>query len=1592
MEVEHTGARSGISWPPQPGALVDTGRCPSCFTAITVSPCPACGLDLTDARTARVLDLSQRIVALVDERAEALLLIHRVSEGAASSPVRATEAERHPVRPAPAPAPALVSAVAPAEAPAAAVFPPPGSTTDIAAPPSPRPPVPAAPGVPRTSATPVAAAPADVHVPPGDEPPAVGSTTADPAKPRRSSVQVFLLSTGVVLLAVAAVFFLTVAWISGGLVLRSVIIGLVTAAVIATASLLRRRRLEATAEGISLLGIALVALDVWAVRANDLGGAASLDAAVYWGAATTAAGAAFVGWSRLSRLRAPLSTAVVALAVGPAILAAGVVGSDTLLAWYVSGLVVVVLAIAAPVAPLLGRPPRAPLRPEIAVVRAVAGLAAIVALAAALFLDPESTWAPVLPSAVLALALAAHAWTMTRRGESRLAPVAAIAAVLSLGAGVAVAVVRAADATLTVTVPVVVAAVVALTLDVAGRRAAPGLSRTTFAAGAITALAVAGLASLAPVGAATGAVFVQLSGVVPVFGRSAFDVRHPDAEATAAVIALAAVVALAAIAWRLTGAWGSRRLAALAAGAAIALLAGPQLRVLLLVVAWYLALALTAVVVLLRRRGVLTREGTTPVGAAFSPVPGGTAAVPPPRADAPRAVGHPDATAAIAPGPVPIAPAPAAPTPGAEPMVPADPGATPLESAVPSAAPVVAGGVVLAVITGTIALLGGWVLSFASPLAWGVSTVVVTGVIAVAAGVHRSVRVASTAGVVAFVSASALLLPSALRAGIEVSLAGGAPAASAGVVAAGCLLFLVSPLARRVRLDVTQRAAGALTATIGAGLSIGVALLTAPPAADAWIAGAGLAAVVATIALAGAPSLATWRIVRPAAALTAPLFAAATTDTVLRLAGATASARTIAAAALGVVVAGVALRALRSEPAVRALTDAGTAVVLVLAVAAAPSEGLRWVPLLLAAVAVLLWATDSEGLFSSSGARRHLVWLALAVGAAALWSRLLWQGTDTVEFFTLPVGVALLSLAAGTERARRRRPERSAVTPAVIAAAGTGVALLPTALADPDDLVRAVVAGGLALVALLAGAWVRPARTPDVLPVGVAAAGALTLVLCVAVRVTRAVDLGAAGSAAPDAALVTAALAFAVAAVGLSRRATTWAAPASRGVAIAAVAVLALGEAVLVAAAVGPVFRVVTAIAVLGAAGVVLLRRHLGAGDPTVAEMSVGGAALGGAALVAAAATAGGMRPIEWATIPLALVALATALLRWSRPRPEPLPTPLPFVVTAAVGLAVGLLPSAVLAGDSPARAIGVALAAAIVLGTAPRLLSGPRTVLLVPSVAISGAALAIATALRAVHDVRAASFDLWLVVLVVVLMGAAVLLARRRTGVPVWMPPALAVSALALATGLSAVRLIAVPGQDVVRVVVTLAVVFAVGVLWRGPRAALVRWTALGLGLALAIVAVAVGAADPVETATLPLAAALLVHGIRSLRSTPELGSWPALGAGLGVLLVPSLLFDFSGDSALWRVIGLGAAALVALLWGVRRRLQAPVVLGGVVLIVHAVAQLWPWITALYESASGLWWLWLGIAGALLIVVAATYERRIREVKAVALALRALR
>ncbi|RIJ61893.1 hypothetical protein DZG02_04570, partial [Clavibacter lycopersici] len=163
----------------------------------------------------------------------------------------------------------------------------------------------------------------------------------------------------------------------------------------------------------------------------------------------------------------------------------------------------------------------------------------------------------------------------------------------------------------------------------------------------------------------------------------------------------------------------------------------------------------------------------------------------------------------------------------------------------------------------------------------------------------------------------------------------------------------------------------------------------------------------------------------------------------------------------------------------------------------------------------------------------------------------------------------------------------------------------------------------------------------------------------------------------------------------------------------------------------------------------------------------------------------------------------------------------------------------------------------------------------------------------------------------------------------------------------------------------------------------------ALVIGGLVAAVLVVTGAADPVETVTVPIAAALLVVGGRRLVRDAASGSMRHLGPGLLVLLVPPLLADL-GPSPAWRIVGLGVLALATLLAGARLRLRAPFLIGAAVLLVHAVAQLWPWIRI--ASTTVPWWAWAGVGGMVLIAVAARYEQRIRDVKEVAARVSALR
>jgi hypothetical protein len=338
--------------------------------------------------------------------------------------------------------------------------------------------------------------------------------------------------------------------------------------------------------------------------------------------------------------------------------------------------------------------------------------------------------------------------------------------------------------------------------------------------------------------------------------------------------------------------------------------------------------------------------------------------------------------------------------------------------------------------------------------------------------------------------------------------------------------------------------------------------------------------------------------------------------------------------------------------------------------------------------------------------------------------------------------------------------------------------------------------------------------------------------------------------------------------------------------------------------------------------------------------------------------------------------------------------------VAAAVAAAATAVVAVALVQDAAAGAVSSAVTVVLaglggVAGAA--VLGLRRWARLGAVLAVGGVALvAIACGLRFVAVAHTPGFeaDLW-VVAGAAITGAVALAALRAT-------PARVVS-LAVGAGLAAAcvlfaaaesYLLAVASDfDGVRAAVTMSLLSAAA------YATAVRRDRLGLAPAIvAAVTAAVFAVlaffgfgvDPAELVTVPAAAGGLAYGVRTLRTRPESRTWPALGPWLVLLLLPSLLYDFVGGTELWRVVSLGVAAVALVVVGAVRRLQAPLVIGSAVVLVHGVAQLWPWISTSYVAVP--WWLWLGIGGAVLIFIAARYERRIQQLRAAITAVTSLR
>lgn len=94
--------------------------------------------------------------------------------------------------------------------------------------------------------------------------------------------------------------------------------------------------------------------------------------------------------------------------------------------------------------------------------------------------------------------------------------------------------------------------------------------------------------------------------------------------------------------------------------------------------------------------------------------------------------------------------------------------------------------------------------------------------------------------------------------------------------------------------------------------------------------------------------------------------------------------------------------------------------------------------------------------------------------------------------------------------------------------------------------------------------------------------------------------------------------------------------------------------------------------------------------------------------------------------------------------------------------------------------------------------------------------------------------------------------------------------------------------------------------------------------------------------------------------------------------------------DAPLWRLAGLGIVAVGILVAATLLRLQAPFLISAVVVLVHAIRTFAPQIRFVYESVE--WWLWLAIGGAIIVTIAAMFERSKRGFTRVAMTLRSLR
>jgi hypothetical protein len=214
-----------------------------------------------------------------------------------------------------------------------------------------------------------------------------------------------------------------------------------------------------------------------------------------------------------------------------------------------------------------------------------------------------------------------------------------------------------------------------------------------------------------------------------------------------------------------------------------------------------------------------------------------------------------------------------------------------------------------------------------------------------------------------------------------------------------------------------------------------------------------------------------------------------------------------------------------------------------------------------------------------------------------------------------------------------------------------------------------------------------------------------------------------------------------------------------------------------------------------------------------------------------------------------------------------------------------------------------------------------------------------------------------------VVLLGVHALRTYRMTGV--------VVECVGAATAF--VGVVAAAGEEswLAGALTALVPLAALGAL-RTPRQVVYGCAAAALALGAIWAWLAVAGVGVVEAYTAPAAAVGLAAGILQWRSGPG-RSWITLGPALLLGIGPTLVLAMVDDDAV-RLVVAALLALAAVIAGGAWRLQAPLCLGAVALLLLAVDQ---WGDDIVRMPR---WITLGVVGVLLMWIGATFEHRRRD------------